>query len=128
MRDRIRTMQALVPAGEPLLAWVNAPHHVDLARNPVELVEPTAFGTPWARLPDDVRYLLWQYRGYATRSPEYLRGVARGPGAQERRTALRIAAFTGMVERLAARGRILADDGEIRVVELPAVGAATPSR
>jgi hypothetical protein len=126
LRDRIRRLQAMVPAGEPLLAWVNAPFHVDLARNPVALVEPTAFGTPWARLPEHARYVLWQYRGYATRSPEYLRAVARGPGAHERRTAVRIALFTGEMGRLSARGEVLADDGEIRLVRLPS-GELSPS-
>lgn len=120
LRVRIRSLQAMVPPGEPLLAWVNVPCHLDLARNPIGVVEPTAFGTPWARLPEDARYVLWQYRGYATRSPDYLRSVARGPGAHERRTAMRIALFTEKLARLTARGEILADDGEIRLVRLPA--------
>ena len=125
LRDRIRGLQARVPAGEPLLAWVNAPCNLDLARNRVDVVDPTAFGTPWARLPDDPRYVLWQYSGYATRSPDYLRSVARGPGAHERRTASRIALFTEQFARLTARGEILADDGEIRLVRLPAGKPAT---
>jgi hypothetical protein len=120
LRDRILGLQARVPVGEPLLAWVNAPCILDLTRNQVDVVDPTAFGTPWARLPDDPRYVLWQYRGYATRTPEYLRSVAGGPGAHERRTATRIALFTEKLARLTAGGEILADDGEIRLVRLPA--------
>jgi hypothetical protein len=115
-RARVRRLQELVPPGEPLLAWVNFPYHVDLRRNPVDLVEPTALGSPWARLPPAPRYVLWQYRGLAFRSPEYLDSVARGPGAHERRTARRIAAFTGAFELAVAEGVVLADDGEIRLV------------
>ncbi|HVP69018.1 MAG TPA: hypothetical protein VMT17_17345 [Anaeromyxobacteraceae bacterium] len=121
-RDRLRALQATVPEGAPLLAWVNWPFHLDLARNPTTVIEPTSFGMPWAHLPAGVRYLLWQRRGYATRSPGYLASVAAGPGRQERRTALRIRALGIELERLAASGSTLAQDGEFVVVDLGPAG------
>lgn len=121
-RDRLRALQGLVPEGAPLLAWVNWPYHLDLARNPVEVVEPTAFGAPWAHLPRGVRYVLWQYRGYATRDPAYLDRVAAGPGRWERRTALQIRALVSELERSTARGTVLADDGELLLVDLGVAG------
>ena len=67
MKEFIRQLQARVPPGQPLLAWINTPFHLDYRRNPIYDAEPPGLSTPWAHIPPEVRYILWEYRGFAVR-------------------------------------------------------------
>jgi hypothetical protein len=113
----MRAVQSRVPAGEPLVAWVGFPFLLDRARNPVFDVEPTSLANPWARFPANVRWAVWEYRG-PTIPPRVDPSVA--PGEHERRMAAAKDARWGELERLAAGGAAVYDDGGFAVLRLDA--------
>lgn len=67
----IRSFQELIPSGETLLVWVVTPFLLDFNRNKIIDMNVEGLGKPWARIPA-VRYVLWQYKGYAVNTPEIL--------------------------------------------------------
>jgi hypothetical protein len=117
MRARLEQTQALVPAGEALIAWVNTPFHLDFARNPIVDVEPAGAGNPWAYLPP-ARYLLLDYGGFATRPPNRYRSLATRPGARERLIAARALELSAMLATAFGGATALYDDGRIRLLRV----------
>jgi hypothetical protein len=116
-RDTIRAIQAKVPAGEPVLAWVNTPFYLDYQRNPIYDIDSAGTGNPWADLPA-ARYLIIDYNGYATRPYAEYAEFALDVGAGERRNALRTMDLIRRLEAFMAQGELIYDNGEIRVVRL----------
>lgn len=116
-RDRVADLQARVPAGAPLLAWIATPFHLDFARNAVFDVDVAGLANPWASTPP-VRWVLWSYRGFAVRSIASCRGMDGTPAdvlAGERCAELQL-----KLTELATTGRaeVVADDGEMVLFEL----------
>ncbi len=118
-RDGVALMQSLVPRGEPMLAWIATPFHLDFSRNPVFDVDVAGLANPWAAQPP-VRYVLWSYRGLAVRSPAECRAMA-GTRADEIAGA-RCAEFQERLVSLATAGgaEVVADDGETVLLRLDA--------
>ncbi|GAC1610075.1 MAG: hypothetical protein NVS4B10_25580 [Myxococcales bacterium] len=104
-------MQALVPAGAPLLAWLAQPFNLDFARNRIIDVEPAGLVTPWARVPAEARFVLWQYAKPAVRIPAQLSPYFSGAGAHDRAESLRTLAFLRRMAALAGSATRLYDDG-----------------
>jgi len=82
-RAQIASLQALVPPGEPIIAWVASPYFLDFVRNPIIDVEHSGTAMPWAgkaviKMP---RYVIWQHHGMVMESFEYLKRAARAPWA-----------------------------------------------
>jgi hypothetical protein len=117
--ERVRRVQALVPAGEPMVVWITTPHHVDQRRNPAYTVEVGFAGRDAAGVPADARYVLWQYAGYGVRTPEEIEEQLRGAGAQERLRWARTRAFLRSLERLSTTAPRLYDDGELALLPIP---------
>lgn len=115
--DGARGAQKLVPPGEPILVWTESPFQFDFARNPIFDVQPAGLATPWARVPP-VRYLIWEYRGFAVRTPGAYEDAAEGVGLYERIIALRSLAFARALDAATRTGRILYNDGWLVVVAL----------
>jgi hypothetical protein len=111
-RARVEKLQASVPAGEPLLAWINTPYWLDYRRNRIVDVDTAGIASPWARIPPDVHYFLWQYKGYATRTPEEYRERMHVPGARERLIAQESLAFADHVTDLANTSHVVTSDDE----------------
>ena len=117
-RDRVRGLQNQVPPSEPLLAWISTPFHLDYARNPIIDTEPAGMTTPWARVPSDIHYVLWQYRGYAVRPPGLDLELVTGHDPTEQITALRIYRFGLRLQELSTwatageLARVVAKDDE----------------
>ena len=125
MKEFIRQLQAKVPPGQPLLAWINTPFHLDYRRNPIHDVEPAGLATLWAHIPPDVRYILWQYSGDAVRSvAEYQRGMQSLGGGQERMIAYRALEFAFRLEQMASRGKVLYRDDRFVLFEIPNGGGS----
>jgi hypothetical protein len=82
--------QAAIPAGEPFIAWINFPFHLDFRRNPISDIDPAGLSTPWAHLPP-FKYLFWDRLGYATLSSNAFKLMSKGPGLRERLVAMRTA-------------------------------------
>jgi hypothetical protein len=105
----------MIPEGEPLIAWVATPFHLDFARNAIVDVEPAGLTTRWARMPDDVRYVLWDYSGFGVPSPQDYVNQSRTHGARDRMTAVRALRFGQDLIARAQKGTVLHDDGRIIV-------------
>jgi hypothetical protein len=115
----VARMQALVPSGEPFLAWVASPFHLDFSRNRVLDVDVAGLANPWASTPT-VRHVLWSYRGPAIRSVASCRAMEGSRGdeiAGERCAELQV-----RLASLAATGgaEVLADDGQTVLLRLRA--------
>jgi hypothetical protein len=67
-RQQILQLQADVPPGEPILAWIDTPYFLNYRRNPIVDVDTAGTATHWAHIPPDVHYFLWQYAGFAVGS------------------------------------------------------------
>lgn len=118
VRRRLRTAQDAVPAGEPLIAWVNTPFYLDFRRNPIHEIDTWGAARRWASLPR-ANYLVLSYAGYATTRDDEYRSWMHFEGHNERHMAAYSFRLLKELRELAARGRKLHDDGEIAVYALP---------
>ena len=107
-----------MPPSAPLLAWVSTSFHLDYARNPIIDTEPAGMTTPWAHVPPDVHYVLWQYRGFAVRPHTLDLERVAGHDPTEQITALRSYRFGLKLQALASEAdagvpaRVVAKDDE----------------
>ncbi len=118
IRDRVKTVQNRIPAGEPVIAWINAPFYLDYRRNPVFDVDIAGLATPWSRMPA-ARYVMWEYRGYAVRSPKFYKRVARQASLYDRKIALRSLSFGRQLGDWSRRAEFLYNDGGVALFRLP---------
>ena len=116
-KETVRALQEKVPAGETILAWINAPFYLDYKRNRIIDIDPAGIGNPWASVPE-ARYLIWDYDGFATRDPEWYARQALDVGAGERRNATLSLDFLRRVEGMVMGGEVVLDNGEVKVVRL----------
>jgi hypothetical protein len=116
----VAQLQNLIPPLEPVIAWISQPFHLDYRRNLIIDIVPAGLATPWAKIPSDVRYLIWEYRGYAVRSPQNYERIRQSPGRLERNAAIAAIAFAGGLGRAAGKAELLHDTGSIAVFRLPA--------
>jgi hypothetical protein len=116
--ERLRGFQEMIPEGEPLIAWVSTPFHLDFTRNNVLDVEPAGLTTRWARIPDDARYVLWEYSGFGVPSPEDYVRQSRTLGVRDRTTAVRALRFGQDLIARAQKGTVLHDDGRVIVFRM----------
>jgi hypothetical protein len=116
-REKVAGMLRTIPAGETVIAWIDAPFYLDYARNRIIDAEPAGLAMGWAAVPA-ARYLIWQYNGYATRSEADLIEQTRTEGALERLHATRTLEFLHRVQAWSERGEIFYDDGECKVIRL----------
>lgn len=112
--DEIQKYQSQVPPGEPLFAWIDTPYWLDFHRNPVTDADTAGTGTPWAHVPANVRYFLWQYSGYAVRKEgDYEERMhSPGIGARERMIAARSLALANVLSGLASHADVIASDNQ----------------
>lgn len=112
--QQIAKYQGAVPAGEPLFAWINTPYWLDYRRNPIVDVDTAGTATPWAHIPANVHYFLWQYSGYATRREgDYTsRMHSPGVGARERVIATRSFELANLLSALAGRAQVVTSNNE----------------
>ncbi len=118
MAERVRSLQHMVPAGETLTVWINAPFALDLKRNPVVDMDSAGLATPWAALPAS-GYIIWEYGGYAM--PMAPDGVARSgiAGVHERMIAGAELRFSALLERYAEEGTLVFKDERFAVIRMP---------
>lgn len=126
-RDQIAKLQAQVPVGEPIIAWVGSPYFLDFRRNPIIDVELAGTATPWAAqaLAMNARYVIWQHQGLVMEPFDYLRRAPRASWAYDydRRMHRAAAAFAsrlaGLVQTGALIGSLHDKDESWVVVRLP---------
>lgn len=119
--ERIRDIQAKVPPGEPILAWIATPFRLDYRRNPIVDVEPAGLTTPWARVPR-LRYVIWEPSGYGMKTRGALVSDAKGPGVHERAIGARAVAFGDALGRASRAGEVLHQDGPFLLFRLTPPG------
>ena len=123
-QDRVRGFQDQVPPAEPLLAWIATPFHLDYARNRIIDAEPAGMTTPWAHIPPDVRYVLWQYRGYAVRPHELDEEAVNGTNPLEQITAIKSYKFGLRLQEMVSladagvTARVIAKDDEYVLLDV----------
>lgn len=116
-RRRIADMQAVVPAGAPLVAWLYTPFYLDFRRNPITEGDYAGLATPWAAVPP-ATYVLWEYRNLMSPPREELEALRREPARLEAKTADAVLRLAHALETLRAEGTVLADDGRFMVLKL----------
>jgi hypothetical protein len=109
-RAQVQALQDKVPAGEPLLAWINTPYLLDYRRNRIVDVDTAGIASPWARIPPDVHYYLWEYQGYGVRTSADYRERMHVPGARERLIAQESIAFADYITSLANTSPVIVSD------------------
>lgn len=114
VKQRVEAAQAKVPAGEETVVWINAPFYLNSARNRLADVEPGAgLIAPWSKIPDDARYFIFEYGGYANMDESnYVEEMAEGPDFMRRVSAARLK-MTRQLTDLMQRSEKLYDDGSI---------------
>ena len=116
-RQEVLALQERVPAGEPILAWINTPFYLDYRRNRIIDIDTAGVGLPWAQLPS-ARYLIWDYDGFATLDQDEYEGRALNAGAGERKDSLMTLDFIRQLNSMVEKGKVLYDDGKLKVVQL----------
>lgn len=111
LRSKLATIQALVPAGEPLGVWVMAPFWLDFKRNPILHTDPAGLTMRWAQMPADVNYFLLEYNGYAVRPDEQYITQMGAADLTDRILAGRTLAFLGDLRWRAGKSVISYNDG-----------------
>lgn len=113
----LKALQDLVPAGEPVLVWTQAPYQADFKRNRVYDVNESGLGAPWASMPG-VKWALWQPEGRWTRSPEgYVGDIARF-GRRMGRLLARGYDFRRELDARAKEGEVVAERGGVVLLKL----------
>ncbi|CAN5537881.1 hypothetical protein BH10PLA1_BH10PLA1_09980 [soil metagenome] len=117
MEEKIKLTQGLIPPGEPILAWINAPFYLDYARNPIEDVDMAGLTTSWARIPR-AKYLMWDYAGFPTFKKNDISSLQDDEGEKHRLRAVRTLTTIDRFIDLVQKGTILYDDHSLIVVKL----------
>ena len=118
----VQDFQNLIPPGEAVLVWTVTQFLLDYHRNHIIDMNLEGLGKPWARIPA-VRYVLWQYEGYAANTPELHQrdiAVGRHTGA----LAARALDVTDSLEDAVLTSRVLRDKDGIVLFE---IGERTPT-
>jgi hypothetical protein len=121
---RIRELQSKIPSGEPVLAVLSTPFLLDFRRNEVVYLEPCGLLTPWARVPDRVRYVIWQVNAFKNfgdlsvlTDTEYSTMI-NGPNIQDQTIGVRILGFRKRLKELLPASTIIYQDDEFVVFKL----------
>jgi hypothetical protein len=126
-RDAVARAQARVPAGEELVAWINAPFYLDFRRNPIVDVDPAGLATGWAGFPV-ARYFIWEYNGLATSPASDYAREAKGVGVHARMIGLSSLAFARRLEIAVRTGSVMYNDGRIIVFQATRAMPGTMTR
>ena len=123
---RIRELQSKTPSGQPILAVLSTPFLLDFRRNDVVYLEPCGLLAPWARVPERVRYVIWQQNastnfGDLSRSllneSEYS-AMIDGPNLQDRTIGVRYLGFRKRLAELRAASKTIYEDDEFVIFQL----------
>jgi hypothetical protein len=120
-RQFVKAIQEKIPAGEPVLAWMNFPFYFDYRRNRIIDIDPAGIGNPWANWNLNLsraHYLILDYAGYATPTEQDYRDEALDVGAGERRNAALALDFQDRIDQLVQGGEVLYDNKELKLVRL----------
>jgi len=132
-KKQVQKAQQFIPEDKTLVAWTPLAFHLDYKRNEIIDVDPAGLTNPWLKFPfgnrteagmsyfktRGIKYVLWQYRGYAVRSEEALIRLASSPFKRRRVIGVKTHQFVKFLLNLAKQSQILYNDGSIVVLKLP---------
>lgn len=118
-RSRLRAMQDKIPPGQPILVWTTIPFTLDYSRNPIIDADFIGLSTAWARIPDNIRYVFWEYRGFAVRGTDEYWRTGRSPVASLATAGRRALGLARRLQDLAARSAVLHYDENFVVFVAP---------
>ncbi len=96
-KDEIEELQAMIPGGAKVLAWVMTPFYLDYSTHDIVDVEPAGLNSPGAYLPV-VDYVIWEHTGYAVRTPTTYQYLMRNESAYVSSSAYKAYNFTRYLE------------------------------
>jgi hypothetical protein len=117
LSQHLSEMQQQVPAGEPLLAWIETPFLLDYRRNPIIDADIAGFANPWSRTPA-VSYVLWQYAGLGIRLPKDYAAEMQGPGRHETYLTARGLVYASRLQNLLPHAQVVANDGSMALLRI----------
>ncbi|PTX94505.1 hypothetical protein DB354_12235 [Opitutus sp. ER46] len=117
-RARLDWLQEMLPAGEPLVAWVSTPFLLDYRRNPIFQTDPAGLSQRWTRWPEGAHYVLLEHRGFAVRPGPELQRAAESGVPIDRLTASRALVFLADLQRRARGAKVLVNDGTYVLLRL----------
>lgn len=132
-KKQVQTAQQIFPKGKTLIAWTPLAFHLDFQRNRIIDIDPAGLTNPWLSFPFGkrteegityfknlgIKYLLWQYRGYAVRSEDELIRLASSPFKRRHAIGAKTHQFVKFLANMANQSQILYNDGSIMVLKLP---------
>ena len=126
-RARVRQAQSQTAEGEGILVYMSLPFHLDFTRNRIAsgskndwLDFPVGAAPGAARdfLRDrDIRYVMWEYRGYGMKSDRKLRSYLK-LNIRGQRTAEYHLYMRDLFRRLRKESDVVHDDGGMAVIDL----------
>tara|TARA_R110002072_G_scaffold19000_1_gene70348 strand:+ start:2012 stop:2746 length:735 start_codon:yes stop_codon:yes gene_type:complete len=116
---RVATWQEHVPAGKRLIVWTDHAFLFDFKRNPVFEIDDSGLTNPWAVLPE-ADYLIWEFAGYATRTPETLASDVRRSAKVVRDIRRANLAFYRLLEAKESQGllKVIYQDARVKVYQI----------
>jgi hypothetical protein len=117
LSKHLAELQQQVPAGEPLLAWIETPFLLDFRRNPIVDADIAGLANPWSRTPP-VSWVLWQYAGIGVRQPKDYAAEMQGPGRHETYLTARGLVYAGRLQSLLTRSQVVANDGNVVLLRI----------
>ena len=117
LRADVETAQIQVPAGEPLLVWMQTPFLLDYRRNPIYEIGWYQLVRPWTLIPK-TNYVLWQYDGYGVRTPEFYAYEIRTNAAFTAGAAIGALQFGAQLQKIINRSQIVYENNGIVVARI----------
>ena len=112
--DRVRKAQESVPAGEPILCWLNTNCYLDFSRNTIYDTDPAGLNSPWATIPE-TRYVMWSRSGYGVRDLGTWEDRFDMNARREAKITMRSIQFLFWLKASLEQSDVLYDDGQLVV-------------
>lgn len=133
-QEQLRALQHLVPAGAPMLVFVQRPFQLDFRRNLINVVSEWGLVTPWNPIPfyasgerllrqlqaNGTRYVLWEYRLPAANTDSIYQFHAHSDRAMFRKFGMRNLSLTALLDEVTLHSETVFDDGTIKLLKLGA--------
>jgi hypothetical protein len=118
-KDSVRKLQEYIPEGETIMAWINTPFYLNFKRNKIIEMDVVGINNPWATFPSS-KYMIWEYKGLATRSFKYLNRQANNETFYDRMSAIRTLILIRKIQEMLKIGKIdiIKNDGSTIIFEI----------
>ena len=112
----VQKLQKNIPEKKAIMVWINTPFYMDFKRNEIIDISIGGFDNPWAKFPS-AEYMIWEYKGFATRSIRDLEYFANKSFLIDKRIAIRTLQHIKKINQLYKNGKIkiIFDDGSVLI-------------